>query len=59
MKKLIALLLLTFSLLGVSACSFGANTTNVNGVESIQDGPSATGPDTLPDLHGPLKPPTE
>lgn len=57
MKKLVTLLLGVLILVSFSGCSWSnsSNTTN----ENTNDGPSAVGPQSLPDLRGPLKPPSE
>ncbi len=57
MKKLVTLLLGVLILVSFSGCSW-SNSSNTT-IENTNDGPSAVGPQSLPDLRGPLKPPSE
>lgn len=57
MKKLINLLLVGTVLVSFSACSWG-NDDATNVEQQNNEGPSAVGPDSLPEMRGPLKPPT-
>lgn len=58
MKKLISLLLAATVLFSLSACSLWGSDEATNTDPQNNEGPSALGPDSLPDMRGPIKPPS-